>query len=371
VLSGLAKQGHDVALICGGPVADRDYEVVNSGGTYTQYLAAPVICLTRFKRADAVIDVQNGMPFFSPLWRRRPSVCLVHHVHTDQWHGRFPAPIAVVCRLIEKRVMPIVYHHRTFVAISQSTADDLCAIGIPKDHIRIIVSGVDVPVAAPAGKTTEPLFVSLNRLVPHKRVDLLLSAWELVAKEIPGRLVIAGDGPELEHIQKLAADIPRVEVIGRVSEDVKQQLLSEAWFVLSAAHHEGWGMSVMEAAAVGTTALGVEARGTRDTIVDEVTGVLVSAPDDSLPSALAEAWIALASDTPRRSAMAKAARDRANDFSWDKTVDQWAAVLEEVTGSTPHSEPTRSFTAMVSRSLAIGSAGLARLRAGSSERRRG
>jgi glycosyltransferase involved in cell wall biosynthesis len=371
VLSGLAKQGHEVALICGGPVEDRDYSVVNSGGTYTQYLAAPLICLTRFRRADVVIDIQNGMPFFSPLWRRRPSVCLVHHVHTDQWHGRFPAPIAVVCQLIEKRLMPIIYRHRTFVAISQSTADDLCAIGIPRDHIQIIVSGVDVPLSPPAEKTTEPLFVSLNRLVPHKRVDLLLSAWELVAKEVPGRLVIAGDGPELENIQKLAADVPRVEVVGRVSEAVKQQLLSEAWFVLSAAHHEGWGMSVMEAAAVGTTALGVEARGTRDTIVDGVTGVLVSAPDEALSPALAEAWVSLALDTPRRNAMAKAARERANDFSWDRAVDQWTDVLEEAAGSKSESERTRSFPGMVSRSLAIGSAGLSRLRSGSSERGRG
>lgn len=352
-------------------MAERDYEVVNAGGTYTQYLSAPLICLARFRGVDVTIDVQNGMPYFSPLWSRRPSLCLVHHVHTDQWHGRFPGPIAVVCQLIEKRVMPVIYRNRTFVAISKSTADDLCAIGIPRDHIRIIVSGVDVPDAPPAEKPTEPLFVSLNRLVPHKRVEVLLNTWEIVAETVPGRLVIAGDGPELENLKKLAADIPRAEVIGRVSEEVKQQLLSEAWFVLSAAHHEGWGMSVMEAAAVGTPALGVDARGTRDTIVHGVTGVLVNAPEDELPSALAEAWISLASDATLRNAMALAARERARQFSWDMAVDQWSAVLEEVAGSKPTSERQRSFTNMVSRSLAIGSAGLARLKEVPSERIRG
>jgi hypothetical protein len=115
LLSGLKERGHEVALVAGGPVAEHEYETVNGGGTYSQYLTAPIICMTRFRRADVIIDVENGLPYFSPLWRRKPSVCLVHHVHTDQWHGHFPRPIAATCRAVERRVMPVVYRYRTFV----------------------------------------------------------------------------------------------------------------------------------------------------------------------------------------------------------------------------------------------------------------
>ena len=90
LLLGLDGRGHDVTLVCGGPVTQHRYDVVQAGGEFTQYLAAPVVCATRFRRADVVIDVENGLPYFSPFWRRSPSLCLVHHVHTDQWGDRFP-----------------------------------------------------------------------------------------------------------------------------------------------------------------------------------------------------------------------------------------------------------------------------------------
>ena len=330
LLSGLKERGHEVALVAGGPIGEHEYETVNGGGTYSQYLTAPFICMTRFRRADVIVDVENGLPYFSPLWRRRPSVCLVHHVHTDQWHGRFPGPVARVCQALERRVMPVVYRHRTFVAVSQSTAEELVAIGVSRDHIRVIESGVNLPETSSLTRSEEPLFLSLNRLMPHKRVGLLLDAWAIASRVIPGRLVIAGDGPELNRLRAKAAELPRVEVMGRVSEETKDRLLSESWAVLSAAHHEGWGMSIMEGAAVGTPALAVDAPGIRDAIVDDVTGVLVRAPESELAPVLAAAWVALTADGPRRERLGKAAEERAARFSWEVTLDRWQSALQEV-----------------------------------------
>jgi glycosyltransferase involved in cell wall biosynthesis/SAM-dependent methyltransferase len=355
LLSGFTERGHDVALVCGGPVSDHEYEVINSGGTYTQYLAAPIICLTRFRDADVIIDVENGIPFFSPLWRRRPSICLVHHVHTDQWHLRFPGPIAAVCRTFERRVMPAIYRNWTFVAISNSTAAELRAIGVPGDHIRVIEAGVDIPPGTPADKSAEPLFISLNRLVPHKRVDLLLDAWQQASKEIPGRLLIVGDGPELANLRSQAQDIERVEFLGRVSEEVKYDLLAKAWIVLSAAHHEGWGMSIMEGATMGTPTLAVEAPGVRDAVVEGVTGVLVKAPENVLPAALAKAWVDLSSDPQLRERLGSAAQRRATDYSWGRAVDKWLVVFDEVAATASRTRRTRSLaTAISAASGALG-----------------
>ena len=145
LLSGLAGRGHDVTLVCGGPVVDHQgYEVVDGGGTYSQYVRAPLICVSRYREADVLIDVENGVPYFSPLWRRRPLVCMVHHVHTDQWGDRFPAPVAAVASAVERKVMPLAYRRRLMVAVSQSTADELAAISVDPEQIRIIESGVDV-----------------------------------------------------------------------------------------------------------------------------------------------------------------------------------------------------------------------------------
>jgi len=356
LLSGLEARGHEVTLVSGGPVAEHEYEVINGGGTYSQYLATPVICMARFRGADVMIDVENGLPYFSPLWSRQPSLCLVHHVHTDQWHGHFPGPVATIGRAIERRVMPAVYRNRIFVAMSDSTADDLVRIGVPRDHIRVIESGVDVPDDIPPVKRSEePLFVSLNRLVPHKRVHLLLDAWEIASRDIPGRLLIAGDGPEMSRLQSRAAGIPRVEILGRVSEETKYRLLAESWLALSTAHHEGWGMSIMEAAAMGTPALAADAPGIRDAVVDGETGVLVRGSAAELPSAFASAWVALSADQEWRERLGRTAKERSAQFRWDATIDRWESVLHEVALSNSKKGRRRSFAGRASGALALGS----------------
>lgn len=197
LLTGFSERGHDVTLVCGGPGSERRYKVVKAGGTYSQYLLAPVICVVSLRDVDVLIDAENGVPFFSPLWRRGPSICLVNHVHTDQWETRFPKPLAAIFRTVESRIMPVVYRNRDFVAISQSTAHYLEEIGIDSSRIHIIEPGIDVPVDGDWPKLEEPQFLSLSRMVPHKRIDLLLRAWEIASAKIPGRLILAGDGPEL------------------------------------------------------------------------------------------------------------------------------------------------------------------------------
>lgn len=328
LLSELAGRGHEVALVCGAPVGPRAYPVVAAGGTYTQYLRAPFTCLRHFRDADVVIDTENGLPFFSPLWRHGPSVCLVHHVHTDQWGTRFPAPAARLARWAEGTVMPAVYRRRLFVAVSASTAKDLEHIGVEPARIRVVEPGVDLVASLP-DKSTAPLFVALARLVPHKRVDLLLEAWRSVASRTGGRFVIIGSGPELAGLRRLAADIPGAELGGWLEEQDKVRLLGQAWCLVHGAHHEGWGMAIMEAGALGTPTLALAAPGVRDSVVDGTTGVVVDAPYDRTVDALADAWVALAADAPRRARLGAAARARTTHYGWDRMVDSWESVLEE------------------------------------------
>jgi glycosyltransferase involved in cell wall biosynthesis len=341
VMRELAERGIDVTLLCGGPAATRDYKVVAAGGTYSQYLVIPFVCATRFRDADIVIDTENGFPYFSPVWRRRPSLCVVHHIHTDQWETRFPRPVAAICRSIELRLMPRIYRNKSFVAISQSTAASLREIGIDDKRICVIEPGVDLPTGPPPKKAAEPLYLSLNRLVPHKRVDLLLRAWELVSERVAGRLVIAGDGPELNNLRDLASRIPRTEVVGRVTEEEKSRLMGEAWLLVTSSNHEGWGMSVLEAAALGTPTLAVDAPGIRDAIEDGITGTLVRAERHLLESALADAWVDLASDSSTRTKMGAAARERSARFSWQYVAEQWVEVLEGILRETSTGSPRR------------------------------
>lgn len=319
--SGLTERGHDVTLLCAGPVAGRDYHVVQSGSTYSQYLRVPFHYLSKFRDADLVVDVANGMSFYSPIWRRKPSICFVNHVHTQQWAAWFPRPVAAVARNAERHLMPMAYRNRLFVAVSPSTANALQGLGVDPDRIRLVHNGVD-PVSTLLPKSPEPLFVALGRLVPHKRYEILLRQWERVRARVGGRLVIAGDGPEAEKLAAIAG--PGVELVGQITEAEKARLLGEAWLFLHPSMLEGWGIVIMEAAAAGTPTIGFSVPGVRDSVVDGTSGVLVDTEDE-----FAEQWIRLTTDHEARAALGKGARSVARRYSWSSTVDEFEAVAQE------------------------------------------
>lgn len=319
--TGLLERGHRVEVLCGGPIADRPYSVASVGGTYSQYARIPFRYLRSHRGADVVVDVVNGVPYLSAVWRRGPSVCLVNHVHTEHWALWFRPPLAAAGRYLEQRVFPALYHRRLFVAVSASTAASLVALGIPPDHIRVVHNGVDGP-AADLGKSREPLFLAAGRLVPHKRFDVLLQLWERVRPLTGGRLVVIGEGPERERLAAMAG--PGVSLPGWVSEEEKHRLLAEAWLLLHPASVEGWGLVVMEAAARGTPTIAFDVPGLRDSVVDGHTGMLARSKDE-----FTAAWVELSAAADQRRALGRNACRRAGEFSWSRTVDRFCEVGEE------------------------------------------
>ena len=325
----LQAMGHRVVHLCGGPVGERAYPVVDMGGTYSQYLRAPFVHHRWARDADLLIDTENGIPYFSPLWRRSgPVLAMVYHVHRDQWALRFPAPVAAVGRFAESTVMPRVYRRVPFVALSESTATDLVALGVDRSRIDVIEVGVDPPTVAGTERTAEPTFVCLGRLVPHKQVDVLFRMWEKVRQSVGGTLLVVGDGPERRSLEALAG--PGVVFTGRVDEDEKWRLLGSAWALVHPAHHEGWGIAIIEAAEVGTPAVGFNVPGVKDAIVDGVTGNLAESESDFV-----DRWRALATDHDLRSRLSDGARRHSAAFDWDHVAARFETIATRVVANAP------------------------------------
>lgn len=335
---GLQARGDQVTLLCGGEVGEREYQVRRSGGTYSQFLRAPIAFARHSRDCDLVVEVCNGMPYLAPLWTRKPVICVVNHVHSELWALRFPPPVSVAGRLTESVVMPWVHRRNLFVTVSASTFSALTELGVDADRIRLICNGVE-PGPPPAPRSPEPLFLALGRLAEYKRIDILLKLWDRVRHVVGGRLVIAGDGPERERLQALAG--PDVTFTGRVSEEEKHRLLSAAWLLLHPASIEGWGIVVAEAAVRGTPAIGFSVPGLRDSIVHDETGLLVGTEGE-----FASAWAALAIDDRRRAAMGRAARDRALRLHWSAAVDGFSAVADEAIKRAHASGYVRTATAV-------------------------
>jgi glycosyltransferase involved in cell wall biosynthesis len=322
--AGLTARGDRVTLLCGGPAAAHEYDVVRSGGPYTQFIGAPFAYARRLRDCDVVVEVCNGMPFLAPLWSRKPTVCMVNHVHTDLWPLRFRPPLSTAGRFMEQRVMPWAHRRSLVLTVSASTALELQAIGVDRARIRMLNNGV-APAGPPVPRSAEPLFLALGRLAEYKRIDLLLRLWERVRPVVGGRLVIAGEGPQRGYLESLAG--PGVTFTGRVSEEEKHRLLGSAWLLLHPALIEGWGIVVAEAAQRGTPAVGFDVPGLRDSVEAGRTGLLARTEAE-----FASAWAALALDNGRRTAMGHAARRRAAQLRWSTAVRHFSAVIDEVIG---------------------------------------
>jgi glycosyltransferase involved in cell wall biosynthesis len=326
---GMTARGDQVSLLCGGPSGERSYSVVRSGGTYSQFVRAPLAYWRGLRDIDLVVEVCNGMPFLTPLWSRRPQICLVNHVHTELWRMMFPRPVAALGQFAENRVLPWAHRRNLFLTVSNSTADALREIGVSSDRIRQICNGVVQPDPL-APRSTEPLFLALGRLTEYKRIDMLLRLWERVRQVTGGRLVIAGDGPERQRLAAMAG--PGVTLLGRVSEQEKHQLLCSAWLLLHPAVIEGWGIVIAEAAIRGTPAIGFDVPGLRDSVVNGQTGILVKNEGQ-----FASAWASLALDRQRTEQMGEQARVRAERLHWSEAVDGFAAVAAEALELSNHS----------------------------------
>ncbi len=100
---------HRTSAAVGQPAtAERNgYRVVRRGSRYSVFPRTIASELTRrMGPYDALVEVMNGVPFFSPVWCRRPRLLFLHHVHGPMWDQILPGPFAALGRTLEARIAP-------------------------------------------------------------------------------------------------------------------------------------------------------------------------------------------------------------------------------------------------------------------------
>ena len=302
----LIKIGHEVTLVAGGPVGTRDYTTVDAGGTYTQYLKVPISNFLA-NSYDLGIDVANGVAHCSPLWSRRPSILVWHHLHAEQWDRFFPFPIAKFGKFFERSVLPKIYQNSAVIVVSESSKAELLTIGFNPSQIFLIPNAVD-QTKLDLKKADEPTYVALGRLVPQKRIGMLLDIWGSVRNQVGGTLQIIGEGPLRNELEQRR--VPGVQFLGYVSNDEKSRLLAQAWLLLHSSEREGWGISITEAGMQRTPSVGFSVPGVKDSIINGQTGFLAQSPEE-----FARYWLDLRFDNELRNKFGLAAQSYASNFS--------------------------------------------------------
>ena len=331
----VAARGHRVSLLCSGwrgcapRVVLDGIDVHRVGTRYTFPLVARDY-YTRVLRArahDVLVEDINKVPLFTPWWGARRVVALVPHLFGGTAFRELPAPLAAVVWLSE-RPLARVYRGVGFEAVSESTADDLAARGVPRADVEVIYNGVDSAYFTPdpSARSPVPHFAYLGRLKRYKGVDLVMRAFARLARA-DAVLEIAGKGDHEPALRRLAASLDlggRVRFLGFISEAEKLALLRRSWAVALASPKEGWGITNLEAAACGTPAVASNSPGIRESVRDGETGLLV--PHGDVP-ALAAALERLASDASRVEHFGRQARAFAETFTWERAADHTVAHL--------------------------------------------
>lgn len=336
----LVDHGHEVTVLASGfpgappETADGGVRILRLGGRYSVFAKAAAYLLRRGRQYDVIIDVQNGVPFWSPLLTRTPVLNLVHHVHREQWSSVFTPLLARLGWWLESRAAPKVYRRCRYLTVSEATQEELASLGVAPSRVSIVHSGNDEPEGmarfAALPRTPEPSLVSLGRLVPHKQVELAIDLVRDLRPSFPGlRLHVAGDGYWMSRLVEHAEAAGLAEHVsfhGFVDDETKHQLLATSWVTVMPSVKEGWGLAILEAALHETPTVAFRyAGGPRDSVRDRETGLLA---DDYWQ--FRDSVAALLADSVRRNRMGKEARAFAETFSWAATGRAVSKLLEDI-----------------------------------------
>jgi glycosyltransferase involved in cell wall biosynthesis len=213
-------------------------------------------------------------------------ICYCHTPFRYVWHEReralaeFPAPLRPLAAGMLARIREwdlqaagrvdhfIANSEITRGRIEQVWGRDAVVVHPPVDTTRFAVG------------TPEDFFLVVGELVPHKRIDMALEA----ARRSGLAVKVVGSGPWLEELRARYGD--RADFLGRLDDSRLAELMSRAR-ALVVPNVEEFGIAAVEAQAAGRPVIAPDRGGTRETVIDGVTGVLYPAGDfDALAQAM-------------------------------------------------------------------------------------
>ena len=341
----LLADGHKVTMLtCGYSGAPKrevldGVEIIRVGNNrYTHSFQALAYYLRHLRgRYQLLIEEVNAAPYFSVLFERKAKKYLLYHqLEGPVWFYETKAPLShighyalepLASRLLAKSRTPVV-------TVSESTASDLVRHGFRPDRTHIISEGIEIealPNIDDVEKFEQPTLLCLGAMRAMKRTIDQIKAFEIAKAVVPElKLKIAGksDG---EYGQKVLAAIETspyredIEYLGKVSIDQKTELMRRSHLILQTAVHEGWGLTVTEAASQGTPAVVYDVNGLRDSVRHMQTGYVA----EQSPTALAYGIVKLLNHPSVYEEI------RHNAWEWSKgiTFDQSYADFKQAVGA--------------------------------------
>jgi len=335
IFSRLVKKGYKITLLCSKYARAKNEEningirVIRKGPFWLINITSIFYYLRHHHQFDMVIDYTNKIPYLTPLYvRRKKCLAVAHHVFGKIWEKELGF-WGKIFEFLEKMVYKL-YRKRNFVAVSKSTKDELIEIGVRPEKIKIIYSGLSCPVKS-GPKSENPLIIYLGRLKKYKRIDWILEAAPKIIDSFPeARFVIIGTGDDEQRLKTLAQKLRLNSFFtftGFIPENPKLTYLKKAWLHIQPSIKEGWGFTVIEAAACGTPTIATDAPGLREVVLNNKTGWLFR---EKSQRALEKLIIEALTNNQKRNALGNQAKVHARKFSWDKAAFEFEEQINNI-----------------------------------------
>jgi glycosyltransferase involved in cell wall biosynthesis len=272
---------------------------------------------------DIVIDEIHGLPFFTPLYSRKRNILLVCEVAGTIWDRMFPFPINLIGKVIEK-LLYFAYINTEIWAISDNTRIDILNINSDLD-VKILPLGIEIDKRlikefAIQRKYQTPAVVFVARLVKMKGIESAIQTVSLVKEHLKNiKMYIIGSGsPEYIHyLQSIVREKEleaNIEFLGHVSEEKKFEIMSQCHFLLHPSYKEGFGLTVLEAAMVGTPSI-VRGGSSLDELIEEGKDGFIGYTNAEFAKLFINIY-----NQPGYPQLVAHAQEKAHRYEWDKIL---------------------------------------------------
>ena len=284
--------------------------------------AAPMLgrALSREGPFD-VVHAHNAVPAGDAVLRTGIGLPLVVSVHGGDvlWtNSRVPGG--------REAVEHVLRSARLVLANSSGIERLVCEHGARA--VRVVHLGTDLPPLATARART-PVIGTVAALRGEKNLARLLQAFALLRQ--PAGLVIVGDGPERDALERRCAQLGvagRVEFAGQLDHASALRRAREAWCFVMVSTEEAFGVAYIEAMAAGVPAVGCAGEPGPQEIAAAGGGIVLVPPRS--PAALAQCLRGLLTDDIRREQLGATARATVEaEFTWERCGARTLSAYEE------------------------------------------
>lgn len=280
------------------------------------------------EKVDVVIDEVHGMPFFTKFYIKEKKIAFICEVADDIWFRMFSFPWNMFGWLLE-RIYLLLYRNIPIMTISPSSKKELIRCFIPQKNITVLPMGITKVSIDKTRKEKKPTLIFVGRLNKMKGIEDAIRAFAFAKRKIPQlQLWIVGRGENrfVKSLKNLSTKLGVSPVFyDYVSERKKFELMSHAHAIVVPSVREGFGLIVPEAGSVGTPAIVYNVHGLRDTVINGVNGIKVSAS----PSSLAKGIEKLFMDKQHYRKMCLAANQESLRYNWDATAEEAIKILRK------------------------------------------